>query len=113
MGVFKLFNKKQPKTMLDQAQQAAFPLIVNGFRHIAKTNNVAPTPKTTDHKIVEIYQKVLVAFKKGAEQRGERIPAVNLNAIALKFFQVYEMMGEQMFEQHLDYEVLKYIREGA
>jgi|JI6StandDraft_1071083.scaffolds.fasta_scaffold655895_1 hypothetical protein len=113
MGLFDIFKKKeQPKTMLDQVQALAGPLIVNGYRKIAAANNIAPTAKTSDQKIIEIYQRVGSAFREASNQRGEHIPAGHLNTVVLKFFQVYEMMGDTMFYEHLKYEVDKYIQEG-
>jgi hypothetical protein len=65
-----------------------------------------------DQKIIEIYQRVGSAFREASNQRGEHIPAGHLNTVVLKFFQVYEMMGDTMFYEHLKYEVDKYIQEG-
>lgn len=113
MGLFDIFKRKeQPKTMLDQVQALAGPLIVNGYRKVAAANNIAPTSKTSDQKIIEIYQIVGSAFREASNQRNEHIPAGYLNNIVLKFFQVYEMMGDMLFEEHLKYEVDKYIQEG-
>jgi hypothetical protein len=113
MGLFDIFKKKeQPKTLLDQVQAIGGPLIVNGYRRIAAANNIAPTAKTSDQKIIEIYQRVGSAFREASKQRNEHIPAGHLNTVVLKFFQVYEMMGDTMFYEHLKYEVDKYIQEG-
>ena len=39
MGLFDIFKRKeQPKTMLDQVQALAGPLIVNGYRKVAAAN---------------------------------------------------------------------------
>lgn len=113
MGLFDIFKKKdQPKTLLDQVQALGGPLIVNGYRRIAAANNIAPTSKTSDQKIIEIFQQVGSAFNEASNQRKELIPARQLNSIVLQFFQVYEMMGETVFYEHLKYEVDKYIQEG-
>lgn len=113
MGLFDFFKKKkQPITALDQFQAVAGPLIVNGYRRVASMNNIAPTAKTSDQKIIEIYQRVGSAFREASKERNEHITAGNLNTIVLKFFQVYEMMGETMFYEHLKYEIDKYIQEG-
>lgn len=98
--------------MLDKVQALAGPIIVNGYRQIAKANDIAPTDKTSDIQILEIYQKVGTAFREASKQRNEHIPVGYLNTIVLKFYQVYEMMGETMLDQHLEYEVNKYIQEG-
>ncbi|WP_026978642.1 hypothetical protein [Flavobacterium tegetincola] len=113
MGLFDFFKKKQqPKTLLEQAQALGGPLIVNGYRSIAAANNMAPTSKTSDQKIIEIYQRVGSAFREASKQRNEHIPAGYLNTIVLKYFQVYEMMGDMMLDENLKYEVDKYIQEG-
>jgi hypothetical protein len=113
MGLFDKFKKKsQPKTMLDHVLAVAAPVLVNGYRSIAAANKIAPTSKTSDQKIIEIYQIVGSAFREASKHRNEHIPAGHLNTIVLKFFQVHEMMGETMFNDHLKYEVDKYIQEG-
>ena len=98
--------------MLDRVQETGGKLIVAGYRSIAAQHGCAPTAKTTDQKIIEIYSKVGTAFHQAEQQRGEHIPAVYLNTIVLKFFQVYEMLGDERLEQHLRYEVQKYSAEG-
>lgn len=61
---------------------------------------------------MEIYSKVGTAFHQAAERRGERIPALVQNYIVLKFFQVYEMFGEEKLQGHIKYEAEKYLAEG-
>lgn len=87
-------------------------VIPSGYRKIALIHGCTPTEKTSDKKIIEIYSKVLTAFQQAAKQRGTRIPALNLNFIALKFLQIYEIMGEAVFDSHLQYETEKYLSEG-
>ena len=113
MGLFN-FNKKKeaPKTMLDRLQDFAFPAIVNGYRRIAVEKNTAPTSKTSDQKIIEIYQLVGTAFREASQKRNEHIPAGQINNIVLNFIIAYEMMGETMVKEHLKYEIEKYLREG-
>ena len=98
--------------MLDDVQAVSGKLIVKGYRKIAAQHGCAPTSKTTDQKIIEIHSQVSTAFNQAAKQRGERIPALVDNYITLKFFQVYEMLGEQRLQGHLQYEVEKYLGEG-
>ena len=99
------------RTMLDDVQEVGGRLIVKGYRRIAAQHGCAPTAKTSDQKIIEIYTLVSKAFHQAAERRGERIPALIDNNIVLKFLQVYEMMGDHL-QQHLQYEVGKYLAEG-
>lgn len=112
-----LFNRlfgapAKQRTMLDDAQEVSGRLIVKGYRRIAAQHGCAPTAKTTDQKIMEIYSKVSTAFHQAAEQRGERIPALFDNHIVIMFLQAYEMFGEQRLQEHLQYEVNKYLAEG-
>lgn len=111
--MFNLFKQKnKPRTMLNDVQEVSGRLIVKGYRKIAAQHGCAPTAKTTDQKIMEIYSKVGEAFHQAAERRGEHISALFQNYIVLKFFAVYEMLGEQRLQGHLQYEVDKYLAEG-
>lgn len=86
--------------------------VVKRFRSIGELNNVAPTDKMTDDKIIEIYTLICTKFRKASVEKEERILADNLNIIALKFFNVYENFGEVYMKEHLEYEVNKYKKEG-
>jgi hypothetical protein len=98
----------KPRTMLD----AVHDVVVQGYRRIGREAGTAPTSQTSDAEILEIYSLVLTAFKDAAQKRGERIPALNLNAIAWKFLITKEMAGREFMEEHLRYEVQKYLAEG-
>lgn len=115
--MFNLFKKEsKPRTLLEDLHAVSSRLIVKGYRRIAAIHGCAPTAKTTDAKIVEIYSTVLSAFGEAAKRRGEEIPALYLNHIVAKFYQVYEMFDvspfPQRFQEHLQYEVNKYLAEG-
>jgi len=98
--------------MLDDVQDVGGRLIVKGYRKIAIQHDCAPTGKTSDEKIIEIHTSVGRAFSQAAERRGERLTALVQNYIVLKFLQVYEMLGEERLQGHLQYEVDKYLAEG-
>jgi hypothetical protein len=108
----KLFGRFQKRTLLDDVKELGEKVIPSGYRRIAQLHGCAPTGKTTEKKIMEIYIKVATAFKHVAKQRGAVIPALNLNFIVLKFLQVYEMMGDAVLDSHLQYETEKYLSEG-
>lgn len=108
----KLFGSQKPRTLLDEAKETAGKAVIYGYRRIAKERGCAPTQKTSDDKIIEIYSKVLSSFQKAAATKNERIPAIYLNTIALKFFQVYELAGDAFFDEHLDYEINLYKTSG-
>jgi hypothetical protein len=97
--------------LLDDVQEVSGRLIVKGYRRIAAQHSCAPTAKTTDRKILEIYTQVSTAFQKAEQQRGEHIPALYQNHIVLKFLQLYEMTPGHL-QQHLQYEVEKYLAGG-
>lgn len=111
--VKRLFGStKQPRTMLDKVQEVGGKLIVNGYRRLATQQECAPTAKTSDQQIIEIYKKVGTAFREVADQRGELLAAGTINYIVWKFLQVSEMLGNEMVDEHLAYEVQKYLQEG-
>ncbi|NDW11140.1 hypothetical protein [Dysgonomonas sp. 520] len=105
-------NKKQPTNLYEATREVIEPLVIRSYRNIAYQNGIAPTSKTSDNKIIEIYSKIGSAFKEASKQRNEHIPAVYLNTIVLKFYQVYEMGGDVFLEEHLKYEVDRYLRAG-
>lgn len=108
----KVFGSAKKRSMLDEVKELSAQLIVSRYRSIAKASQCAPTNATTDEEILAIYTKISTAFRQAAEQKGERIPAGSLNAIAWKFMQVKEQFGQPFFDEHLEYEVEKYLREG-
>lgn len=105
-------TKKQPTNLYEQVRGVTEPLVVSSYRRIAFQNGIAPTSKTSDDKIIEIYSKIGSAFKEASKQRNEHIAAGYLNTIVLKFFQVYEIGGDIMLDEHLSYEINKYLTEG-
>lgn len=115
--MFNLFKKEtKPQTLLADIQEVSSRVIVKSYRRIAAIHGCAPTATTPDSKIMEIYSTVLSAFGEAAKKRGEDIPALYLNHIVIKFYQVYEMFHgspfPQRFQEHLKYEVNKYLAEG-
>lgn len=86
--------------------------LVKRLRNIGEFNNTAPTEKTSDEKVIEIYQLICSSFRNASNKRNERIPADNLNTIAMKFFNVYEQFGEDFMKEHLEFELEKYRKEG-
>jgi hypothetical protein len=100
------------RTMLDDVQEVVGRLVPKGYRKFGALHKIAPTAKTTDQKIMEIYSKVGTAFQEIAKRRGEHIPALYLNHIVWMFIQNYEMLGDKFMQEHLQYETEKYLREG-
>lgn len=107
---FYIFNNKpiEPISFEDKLNVS----LVKRFRQIGKYNNTAPTEKTSDEKIIQIYTLICTSFRKASLENQERIPANNLNTIAMKFFKVYEEFGEVFMKEHLEYELDKYRTQG-
>ena len=101
-------------SIAEQTLEASAQVIVNFYRELGVYNNCPPTAKTSDQKILEIYSLVSTAFQEAAKRRGEQIPipAVFINRIVSGFLQIYENMGEHFMQEHLRYEIDKYVREG-
>lgn len=98
--------------LLNDILNNATKLIVAGYRRLGAEQGCAPTKKTSDDQIVELYRKVASNFQKVAETRGEHLKAGLLNTIVLKFLQVKEKMGDAFVDEHLEYELEKYRSEG-
>ena len=105
-----VLNRKpiQPVSFEDKLNAS----LAKKLRNIGEYNNTAPTVKTSDEKIIEIYTLICTSFRKASSEKQERIPANNLNTIAMKFFKVYEEFGEDFMQEHLEYELKKYTTEG-
>lgn len=86
--------------------------LVKRLRNIGSYNNIAPTEKISDEKVIEIYQLICSSFRNASNKSNEPIPADNLNTIAMKFFNVYEQFGEDFMKEHLEFELEKYRKEG-
>ncbi len=89
-------------------------VIVFAYRRYAAANgpDCAPTAKTSDARVKEIYTDVVRGFRDVAMRRSEEITAQRLNFIAWKFMQVEEMFGPGMVASHVAYETKKYLAEG-
>lgn len=98
----------EPVTFEDKLNES----LIKRLRNLGKINNTAPTEKTSDEKVIEIYQLIVSSFRNASSKKNERIPADNLNTIAMKFFNVYEEFGEDFMKEHLKYELDKYNKVG-
>lgn len=106
MGLFNFFKKK--RTILDEIDE----ITIKVFRGLAKVNNLPPTSKSSDEDILRINKEIINAYRAVENQRNEIIPANSLFAISFHFMQVFEMKGQKFYEEHLDYEIQRYIKEG-
>lgn len=109
----KMFSNNNQKINPSGPGSPLNELIVNVFRQIGRENNCAPTVKTSDQTIIDIYEKITVTFSEAARKRNEVIDKENLNAIVFKFLQLNEMgTGIEFFKEHLDYELENYLKSG-
>ena len=106
MGFFNLFKKKV--TLMDAVDDVA----IKGYRGLAKANSLPPTDKTSDSDILRINKEIINAYRAVENQRNEIIPAKSLFAIVFHFIQVYELQGQDFYEEHIEYEIAKYLKEG-
>lgn len=107
MGLFDFFRKKE-RNVYDEVRDNTVKI----FRNIAKSNNIEQINLLSDEKIMAIAQEVMTSFKNTAEQKGERIPGGYLLTIAMKFIIVYATTNEKFYNEHLTYELNKYINDG-
>jgi len=105
-------DSEHPKSILGNVDGIDEKSIVSGYRRIAAQQGCAPTARTSDKQIIQIYKTVANAFQDVSDQRGEHLSEGILNHIVLKFLNVNELLGDGMLEQHLDYEIQKYRQEG-
>ena len=87
-------------------------LIVNGYRRIARRRAMAPTKKTTDAEILNLFEQVGSAFKSVAYQRGESLKASRINYVVWKFLQAHEDMSKDDFDNHLQQQLENYHKNG-
>lgn len=79
---------------------------------MAKANSIPPTSKTNDEDILRINSEIINAYRAVEGQRNETIPAKSLFAISFHFMQVYETQDQKFYDEHLDYEIAKYLEVG-
>jgi hypothetical protein len=101
--MFGFFKKNKPRTLLDEVNDT----VVRVYKPLLEQNKKIP-----DEKLLEIVQTVMRAFAEASESKGERIPGESMTKIASKFVVVYDTMGEDLFYEHLKYEVNLYLQSG-
>ena len=104
--------RPKPRNAYEEILEIARVVIPLRYREIAAARGCAPTSKTSDDRIMEIYQKVGTAFREASLRRGENLRAGVLNRIVLKFLNAYELLPRAFADEHLQYEVDRYLRLG-
>ena len=104
----KLFQPKKQESVYDKFRQTMDPLIIKTYRNLGKHKQSAPTAKTSDAEILEIYTEVLTKFKEASRAKGQELPAPTINYIAFYFLNIYEDRGKTFYDEHLAYELMKY-----
>jgi hypothetical protein len=119
MGIFnQLGNFFKPKSEHDKLLTMVEKMIVKGYRRIGKERGKAPSKKTSDKKIIEIYCRIAGAFKDAAKQRNEKLPEGYINYLVFYFLNLHEnycsggSKDETIFEMQLDFEIKRYLKEG-
>jgi hypothetical protein len=107
----KAMSAKKTK-MKAETSELSGESIVSCYRRLGKEEECAPTPATSDDEILAIYSTVAKAFGEAAKQRRETITVGHINTIAWQFMRVKEQLGDAFLEEHLEYEVEKYLVEG-
>lgn len=101
-----------PPSERDAAQELANGLAVSAYRRIYDTGEIGAPPEMSDALILDSYRQVGSAFRNVGQERGEFIESGVINAIVLKFLELYRTMGADFFDEHLQYEIQKYRTEG-
>lgn len=101
-----------PQPERGEAQKLANGLAVSAYRRIYDTGEIGASPEMSDTLILNSYRQVGCAFREVGRERGEFIESGVINAIVLKFLELYRTLGADFFGEHLQYEIQKYKREG-
>lgn len=113
MGIF--FGRRRSPNKSESSRTAfdeVHDVVVAGFRLAAKEYSIAPSAKTSDDEILQIYSLTLNAWRDASKLRNEQIPVTFINYIALQFMQAYENMGQKIFASQFEYELQRYIDNG-
>lgn len=94
------------------SDESAARRIITTYREFGRTCNLAPTSKTTDDQIVAIHMLVTEAFSAAASKRNEDVEARAMTMTIIKFFDIYETHGLKFFEEHLAYEIDRFLKHG-
>lgn len=97
----------------EKARALAGPLIVYSFRSIL-AQAPAISQALTDENILGIFVRTSKAFRAISIQRREQraVSVDQLAKISIYFMTVFVETGAQFFEEHFQYELDKYLREG-
>lgn len=104
----KLFQRKPPVSQYDALQSSINPLIISTYRKMARQLQTAPTDKTSDAEILEVYAEVLTKFKEASRAKGAELPAPTINYIVFYFLGIYEKNGNAVYQAFLEDELRKY-----
>lgn len=101
-----------PPSERDALRKTANGLVVSIFRNIYGQQDIGPSPEMSDDLILDVYRRVGLAFREMGKERCEFIESGVINVIVLKFLELYRTLGADFFDEHLQYEIQKYRREG-
>jgi len=112
ISIMRLLASKQNNFLTISILDEVHTRTILHFRELGKMNNCSPTDNISDNTMIEIMETVGEAFKKASHQRNENIQTEYLFTIFMKFFGVYEKFGKKYCDEHLQYEINKYLNEG-
>lgn len=104
--------RPKPETYDSQERDRLRELLVPHYRELGAALGCAPTAKTSDDRIMEIFELVTMGFNMASKKRGERIPASVLDRLVFNFMGVYESLPEELANERLRYELARYLRDG-
>ena len=111
--LMKLFGlRPKPETYDAKERDRLRELLVPHYRELGAALGCAPTAKTSDDRIMEIFERVTTAFCMAAKKRGERLPVSILDRIVFNFMCIYEEYPQDVANERLKYELARYLRDG-
>lgn len=111
--LMKLFGlRPKPESYNSKERDRLRELLVPHYRELGAALGCAPTAKTSDDRIMEIFDLVTMGFNMASKKRGERIPASVLDRLVFNFMGVYESLPEELANERLRYELARYLRDG-
>lgn len=105
-------HPRQGISALDAIRDVGGKAIVEACHTLARDGRIPNLVNTSDERILEIYGQVVSSFRKASEHRGERLSAGVLNNIFLHQVVGNEQFGQEYADDHLQYEIKKYLAEG-
>ena len=96
------FNKEEALTKQQlKTTKNIYNDIIKNFRKIANENNIAPSHKTGDFKIISIYKMVESEIKKQFDSEYQKLSQEEVNRIVLILINIYELEGDKALNEKI------------